>query len=233
MRAAIFARVVAALPELRFLESLAPPSPRSTDATLQGRPLRQPAAGTGAHRPRRRARQRDLRHAGIQRVMAEIDAGALRLERRPAHARPGHQPARLREGRARRRPQPQPQPRPDATTPQDFEDHVANWLCPLLAEHEVLLDLHSFKRARRALRVHRARATTTARSSRSRTPRARRRMARASASAASSTAGSRPTRRVSRAGGRWPHRCPKRSSTSTRATASARPSTCARSAAAR
>jgi hypothetical protein len=30
------------------------------------------------------------------------------------------------------------------TTPQEYEDHVANWLCPLLAEHEVLLDLHSF-----------------------------------------------------------------------------------------
>ena len=27
--------------------------------------------------------------------------------------------------------------------PIDFEDHVANWLCPLLAAHEVLLDLHS------------------------------------------------------------------------------------------
>lgn len=27
--------------------------------------------------------------------------------------------------------------------PADFEDHVANWLCPLLAAHEVLLDLHS------------------------------------------------------------------------------------------
>lgn len=30
-------------------------------------------------------------------------------------------------------------------TPRQFEDHVANWLCPLLAEHEVLLDLHSFQ----------------------------------------------------------------------------------------
>jgi predicted deacylase len=29
--------------------------------------------------------------------------------------------------------------------PSEFEDHVANWLCPLLAEHEVLLDLHSFQ----------------------------------------------------------------------------------------
>jgi predicted deacylase len=29
--------------------------------------------------------------------------------------------------------------------PRDFEDHIANWLCPLLAQHEVLLDLHSFQ----------------------------------------------------------------------------------------
>lgn len=29
-------------------------------------------------------------------------------------------------------------------TPSDFEDHIANWLCPLLAQHDVLLDLHSF-----------------------------------------------------------------------------------------
>ena len=31
--------------------------------------------------------------------------------------------------------------------PRDFEDHVANWLCPLLARHEVLLDLHSTRAA--------------------------------------------------------------------------------------
>lgn len=31
--------------------------------------------------------------------------------------------------------------------PREFEDHVANWLCPLLAAHEVLLDLHSFQSA--------------------------------------------------------------------------------------
>ncbi len=29
------------------------------------------------------------------------------------------------------------------TSPKNFEDHVANWLCPLLAQHDVLLDLHS------------------------------------------------------------------------------------------
>ena len=28
-------------------------------------------------------------------------------------------------------------------TPKDFEDHVANWLCPLLASHDALIDLHS------------------------------------------------------------------------------------------
>jgi predicted deacylase len=31
--------------------------------------------------------------------------------------------------------------------PRDFEDRVANWLCPLLARHDVLLDLHSFQSA--------------------------------------------------------------------------------------
>ena len=31
-----------------------------------------------------------------------------------------------------------------ADRPQQFEDHVANWLCPLLAQHDALLDLHSF-----------------------------------------------------------------------------------------
>lgn len=30
-------------------------------------------------------------------------------------------------------------------TPREYEDHVASWLCPLLAQHEVLLDLHSFR----------------------------------------------------------------------------------------
>ena len=31
--------------------------------------------------------------------------------------------------------------------PVDFEDRVANWLCPLLAQHDVLLDLHSTRAA--------------------------------------------------------------------------------------
>lgn len=31
--------------------------------------------------------------------------------------------------------------------PREYEDHIANWLCPLLAQHDVLLDLHSFHTA--------------------------------------------------------------------------------------
>jgi len=31
--------------------------------------------------------------------------------------------------------------------PREFEDHIANWLCPLLASHDMLLDLHSFHTA--------------------------------------------------------------------------------------
>ena len=31
--------------------------------------------------------------------------------------------------------------------PAEFEDRVANWLCPLLVQHDVLLDLHSFHTA--------------------------------------------------------------------------------------
>ena len=31
------------------------------------------------------------------------------------------------------------------SNPQDFEDHLNNVLCPILSNHEVILDLHSFK----------------------------------------------------------------------------------------
>jgi uncharacterized protein len=34
-------------------------------------------------------------------------------------------------------------------SPVEFEDHIANWLCPLLADHDVLLDLHSFQSGNR------------------------------------------------------------------------------------
>lgn len=32
-------------------------------------------------------------------------------------------------------------------TPVEFEDHIANWLCPILDAHDALLDLHSFHTA--------------------------------------------------------------------------------------
>lgn len=35
-------------------------------------------------------------------------------------------------------------------TPLEFEDHIANWLCPLLGQHDVLLDLHTFQSPGRA-----------------------------------------------------------------------------------
>ncbi len=37
-----------------------------------------------------------------------------------------------------------------STEPKEFEDHIANWLCPLMAQHDVLLDLHSFQAVGRA-----------------------------------------------------------------------------------
>lgn len=33
----------------------------------------------------------------------------------------------------------------ETSTPKDFEDYIANLLCPMLREHDVLLDLHSFQ----------------------------------------------------------------------------------------
>lgn len=79
----------------------------------------------------------------IERVMAELDNGALALAAGSvtfvpvsnalayAHGR------RVGERNLNRALQP-------TEAPREFEDHVANWLCPLLAAHEVLLDLHSF-----------------------------------------------------------------------------------------
>jgi len=80
----------------------------------------------------------------IERVMAELDGGALALAAGSVTFVPvanalayGHG-RRAGDRNLNRALQPNPAPR-------QFEDHVANWLCPLLAEHEVLLDLHSFQ----------------------------------------------------------------------------------------
>ncbi len=81
---------------------------------------------------------------GIERVLGEIDSGALAIVRGSVTFVPVCNPLAYRLGQRmgqrnlNRRLQP-------TATPQDFEDRIANVLCPLLARHDVLLDLHSFR----------------------------------------------------------------------------------------
>ena len=81
---------------------------------------------------------------GIRRVLAQIDSGDIEIVRGSVTFVPVCNPLaynkmrRMGERNLNRRLQP-------TATPQDFEDRIANVLCPLLAQHEVLLDLHSFR----------------------------------------------------------------------------------------
>src|ERR1700758_5091370 len=76
----------------------------------------------------------------IERVVAAIDAGTLPIAAGRVTFVPVANPLAYAEKRRigdrnlNRRLLP-------TATPREFEDHIANWLCPLLAEHEVLLDL--------------------------------------------------------------------------------------------
>ena len=80
----------------------------------------------------------------IQRVMRELDSGALVIRNGAVTFVPIANPLSYAKGERfgdrnlNRNLFPNEHP-------QDFEDRVANWLCPLLARHDVLLDLHSFK----------------------------------------------------------------------------------------
>jgi len=80
----------------------------------------------------------------IERVAGELDAGALSITRGQLTLVPVANPMayalqrRSGDRNLNRKLAP-------TDTPREFEDHVANWLCPLLAQHEVLLDLHSFR----------------------------------------------------------------------------------------
>lgn len=80
---------------------------------------------------------------GILRVMQEIDSGALSITAGSVTFVPITNPKayaqqqRSGDRNLNRDLSPKAQPR-------DFEDNIANWLCPLLAAHDVLLDLHSF-----------------------------------------------------------------------------------------
>lgn len=80
---------------------------------------------------------------GIERVLAEIDSGDLPIVRGQLTLVPVTNPLAYSKGsrngdrNLNRSLQPRAQP-------QDNEDRIANVLCPLLAQHDVLLDLHSF-----------------------------------------------------------------------------------------
>lgn len=80
---------------------------------------------------------------GIERVLGELERGELRVLRGTVTFVPVTNPlAYLRGQRAGDR-NLNRNLGPKAT-PQDYEDRIANALCPLLAAHDVLLDLHSF-----------------------------------------------------------------------------------------
>jgi len=82
--------------------------------------------------------------AAIARVLAELDAGALTLKAGSVtfvpvtNALAYQNGQRMGDRNLNRNLYPTPNPK-------DYEDHIANWLCPLLAAHDVLLDLHSFR----------------------------------------------------------------------------------------
>jgi len=81
--------------------------------------------------------------AGIGHVMAQLDAGTLTVLRGNVTFVPVTNPLAHALGRRAGERNLNRDLFPKAE-PADFEDRVANWLCPLLAAHDVLLDLHSF-----------------------------------------------------------------------------------------
>ena len=79
----------------------------------------------------------------IRRILAAIEAGEIVIRRGHVTFVPVANPLawhhRSREGERNLNRRLQP-----TDAPTEFEDHVANWLCPLLDAHDALLDLHSF-----------------------------------------------------------------------------------------
>ncbi|MBB1074102.1 succinylglutamate desuccinylase/aspartoacylase family protein [Rhodoferax sp. 4810] len=83
---------------------------------------------------------------GIERVLAEFDSGALQLSCGSVTFVPVTNPLAYKKVQRNGDRNLNRNLRPTAT-PQDYEDHIGNALCPLLAQHDVLLDLHTFQAA--------------------------------------------------------------------------------------
>jgi predicted deacylase len=81
---------------------------------------------------------------GIERVLAEIDSGELRVLRGGLTLVPVTNPLAYHKGERNGDRNLNRNLQPSAL-PLDNEDRIANVLCPLLAQHDVLLDLHSFR----------------------------------------------------------------------------------------
>ncbi|MBL8289729.1 MAG: succinylglutamate desuccinylase/aspartoacylase family protein [Rubrivivax sp.] len=87
---------------------------------------------------------------GIERVVREIERGEIDIVRGTLTFVPVCNPLAYRHRRRagernlNRRLLPGQPPQPGRET-REYEDQVADVLCPLLAEHDVLLDLHSFR----------------------------------------------------------------------------------------
>ncbi len=82
----------------------------------------------------------------IERILPELDAGTIRLVRGSVTFVPVTNPLAYARGQRAGDRNLNRNLRPN-DAPQDHEDRIANVLCPLLAEHDVLLDLHSFHTA--------------------------------------------------------------------------------------
>ena len=80
----------------------------------------------------------------IERVAQELDRGALVLARGSLTLVPITNPLAYQRGQRMGDRNLNRNLYPNAQ-PQDYEDRIANVLCPLLAQHDVLLDLHSFQ----------------------------------------------------------------------------------------
>jgi predicted deacylase len=79
----------------------------------------------------------------VLRVMNDLDSGTLTIKRGRVTFVPVTNPLAYANGKRAGERNLNRNLFPNSD-PQDFEDRVANWLCPLLAQHDVLLDLHSF-----------------------------------------------------------------------------------------